>query len=140
VASWLLAGCENHLCDPTSTTWGLTAGQGEQDPDFQDAWESSPIEGTWAPFPAMVTETFDVSSVFPSCPTPMLDTPQLSPDPMPTVAGSNYAWAAGNLAEVVGMGPTSVTIFNDSCADYYVRVVIHCGLPGALDGGARDGD
>jgi hypothetical protein len=106
----------------------MTAGQGDIAPwdPAKQTWESSPEDGGWAPFPPMVSETFDYGSLFPSCPSISIDDPQLSPDQVPSQPGSNFAWAAGNLAEVVGAAPGSITVFNDSCADYYIRVVVHC--------------
>ena len=132
----LTMGCENHLCDVSAATWGMTAGQGDIIPGTEDVyWESSPMYGTWAPFPHMVTETFDIGASFPGC-TPVKVDEYISPDPMPSVGGGNSVTVAGNTAEVLGASPPgTVTVFNDSCADYYIRVVVLCSETDAGAGG-----
>ncbi len=145
----LLGGCENHLCDPSASSWGMQAGQGV----LLDSthWASSHVYDAWAPYPHNVTETFDYRPFFPNC-DPDVVFVYLSPDqvpaPLPSTDGGNAGTPSnstgpvgGNLAEYVGATvPGFVTIYNDSCADYFVRVVVECPAADAADAAAAPGD
>ena len=49
----------------------------------------------------------------------------IAPEANPTGSGGQFAYAGGNLAEWTSPDATSVTIHNDTCADYFLYVVVH---------------
>jgi len=132
-------GCENHLCDPSAASWGAEANQGDLLTDTM--WESSPADGTWAPYPHQVTLTFDFSSFFPTCDGGNAPLLYISPDETPSaVDGGNYTIVGGNLAEIEFGPPGQLAVYNNSCADYYIRAVVCCpAAQGGGDGGVKTG-
>jgi len=48
----------------------------------------------------------------------------------------NFTLASGNLAKILVVRPGIVTVVNDSCADFYARVVVH--FPPRLTGTEND--
>jgi hypothetical protein len=108
-------------------------------------WESMPIDGDYLDFPGERTYIFN----------PFLDgftgpytniIPYVSSDPQPALNNSNFVIAAGNLAEVHGVNSGGFAIQNDSCAHYYLRVVVTREAPppdastpdGSSDGGVDE--
>jgi hypothetical protein len=54
--------------------------------------------------------------------TPAQVTPYVSAQQNPTTG--NYTLGSGNLTEQSGAGPNAITLFNDTCSDYYLRVLV----------------
>jgi hypothetical protein len=119
------SGCAGDDCDSDTASWGSCT-QG----DRLDAthWESTPATSTsWLDFHGERTWTFD--------PSPWMGTAKpfdaevdLAFNPLPNGdGGGGFAQSAGNLAEVtfVQVGDVwKVVVQNDTCAQYYVRVVL----------------
>jgi hypothetical protein len=134
--SWVFLGNTPDAAPPEGTTYGAEL-------PFEHAvdettWESVPIDGTYLDFPGQRVYVF----------APFLDkTPSgqpftgpytnivayVSADPQPSLNGSNFTIASGNLAEVVGVTTGGFAVHNDTCAEYYLRVVATRAAP---DGGA----
>jgi hypothetical protein len=133
-------GCQTHACDQSNLTIGVSpdggvVGTGEialQD-DKSITWESAPLvpaEGSWTVFSGNETITFAIP--------PDVGIP---PDATPVLWGgyvaaqldaqANNVIAAGQLAEFFNIGPTSISVFNDTCATYYVRIWVQFALPDA---------
>ncbi|HEY2516238.1 MAG TPA: hypothetical protein VGI39_35445 [Polyangiaceae bacterium] len=109
----------------------------------ETTWESLNIDGTpWLELHALEGRWFDVAGAV-GRPFELVDVvPYASPDPNPWDAmGGNFTVASGNIAEVTA-GPagaiTGFWLFNNSCAQYYYRVVAHIHIlgEGASDAGA----
>jgi hypothetical protein len=111
-------------------------------------WQSSGLDDTWLDFPGGRTYT-----IFPFTTSQWQSSPRfygpytgfdidVATDPQPTTTG-NFTPASGNLAEVFLVSdpspsqfaaqqvadaaavPPSFNIVNATCADYYLRVVVH---------------
>jgi hypothetical protein len=140
VATPATEGCQTQQCDQSNLTIGLDAdggvvGTGEVLPPDGDYiyWESAPLnpsESTWTVFSGQETLTFLIppdAGIPPNATVVNYDT---------YVAGGRDAQAsninaAGQLAEYSNIGPTSISVLNDSCQTYYVRVVMQFQLPEA---------
>jgi hypothetical protein len=126
------------------------------------AWESNPIEGHWLPFPPQRSVVLSVPF---ATNRPLVDfLAYVSPARLkgttgndrelpedgftdmpndPAKPGGQFANAAGNIAEFSYVVPEGdhwkVTVHNDTCASFWLRVVIHAGPPGSSDAGTPDG-
>jgi hypothetical protein len=129
------SACEDQgICAPSSAGWGFMPGQGDL-LDSQD-WESTPLTGTWIPYPHMVGLTLFYGGFFPEC---LASDPQswISASPSPaTTPGGQFVEGGSNSNEWLPTNmPGIITIFNNSCADYYIRIVIHCPPNPIMDAG-----
>lgn len=127
--------CNTHECDPTSGDYGLLPGE-EGDLIDSTHWESSPLNGAWFDDKGQQVITVHFEKFFPNCVPPVPPQLYFSPDsdPLEAGAGGNYANTAGNIGEIVpSTTPGQVTIFNNSCAEYYAWVSVWC--PDGNDGG-----
>jgi len=77
---------------------------------------------------------------------PELIVPYVSASQNPLAAIDNFTVGAGNIAEISGATNGAVSVKNDTCADYYLRLVVLTGpaaptpAPASVtDGGAVDG-
>jgi hypothetical protein len=134
-------GCYTHLCDQSNLTIGVAqdggvVGTGEvvQRDDQTLTWESVPqvpTDGTtWTFYSGNETITFVYG--------PDAGIPENA-----TVLGVwswvaaqadaqvNFTNTSGQLAEYSNATATSVTVYNDACAQYYLRVVVMFVLPDA---------
>jgi len=131
VAAQATGGCAGDDCDSDTATWGSCT-QGER----LDAthWESTPYSGQpWLNFHGERTWTFDPTPWMGSRP-PFLVDVELSFLPLPnTDGGGGWAPSAGNLSEIAVLPSGLVQVTNDTCAQYYVRVVL---TYAAVDAGA----
>jgi len=129
--------CNTHDCDPSAADWGLEPGQEGELLDSTH-WESSPINGTWIDYKGQEALTLHFEKFFPNCVVPEPPLVYLSPDESPYEAsdnGGNFAPSAGNIGEIFPSPiPGQVTIFNNSCAEYYAYVIVTC--PDGNDAGA----
>lgn len=120
------AGCAGSDCDSDTATWGSCT-QGER--LDANTWESGRVTGqSWLDFHGERTWLLD--------PTPWMGTRQpttfevdLALDPLPNAdGGGGFAPGTGNDAEVTLVqvaGGWKVQLLNDTCAQYYLRVVLH---------------
>ena len=117
----IAAGCYGHICDGDTVIYGRNANEGHLiDPN---TWESSAIDGDWLAFPKQrvyVVELHDLGDRLPE-----VIIPYVSAQANPIHdEGGNFVLAAGNLTEISDTEKGKVVLKNDTCADYYLRVVI----------------
>ncbi len=86
-------------------------------------WESTANEEPWLDFPAQRTYHVTSPGLMPGQPL-VASYAYVSPAPEPRIFGESYALAAGNLAEIHYDGVTGVYVHNDTCAHYYLRLVM----------------
>lgn len=131
LALWLIAlgvifampGCYGRNCEGEYTTYGIDAGQGELISD--DMWESSPTVGEWIHFPRQRGYAFDIRAL--GGRTPAAHHVYLSAASRPNVPGpsqGNQTTGAGNIALVQNIGPNRIDVVNDTCSDFYMRLVV----------------
>ena len=140
------SGCLGHQCDGSSDDFGEGPGEGALVPNSRDIWESTPLASQWRNYPHQRTlnlhpHVFDgrtITQVF------VYNSPDSQPNlitgpdgaaifPPP---GTNFTLASGSLAEVSLFGSSYVRVHNDTCADYFVRVVVEAApLAPSVDAG-----
>ena len=124
----VFSACYGRNCEGTQQPYGLDAGQGQL--ITADIWQSSPVEGEWLPFPRqgsyVMTLPFGGRR-------PYLAIADVSASRVPDTDQSTTG--SGNLVEK-RTAPNQVTVINDTCSDYYVRVVAFAAPVGALDAGS----
>ena len=121
-----VSACYGRNCEGVTRTYGLDASEGRMVDD--DAWESSPADGEWLPFPRQ-------TSIIVTLPfggrTPYAVWGWVSAQP---TANASATLGAGNTNLFSSWGPNRVVATNDTCSDYYIRTA-------ALDkGGPRADD
>ncbi len=147
----MLAGCFGRGCDPSFFDWGGHPGEGQMiDPD---TWESNPLDGTWLPLPHQGHLRALYAGPVPRSPrTPEWVQVYISPSdhPITNDPPASFTPSGGNLsklfyfpARVVETDagkprPDVLEVWNDSCSDYYARIIVHASestRPAAEDGG-----
>ena len=114
------AGCYGHNCDGDAQVFGRTPGEGRL--VAADTWESNPIDGDWIPFTKQRVWYFEMRDLGDR--TPALILPYISAEQNPVRDNGNWTLGSGNLAEQSGAGPGRIAIKNNTCADYYIRLVV----------------
>jgi len=115
------ASCYGHTCDGDSQVWGRVPGEGRL--VDEDTWESTPIDGDWIPFTRQRVWFFEMRELGDR--TPYEITPLISAERNPVHDNGNWTEGSGNLAEQSGAGPGRIAVKNNTCADYYIRIVAH---------------
>jgi hypothetical protein len=137
----LMPACYGNECRGDEVDVGSATpegGTGElSDPN---TWESSPMDGQWFPYLHERVVHFHFPDAFGGR-QPDWFIAYISADPAPNNqdnghALADYTPAAGNVAKWSGVLPDRATIFNDTCSDYFIRLVVHAP---PLDGGIEDG-
>ncbi|HVJ92524.1 MAG TPA: hypothetical protein VM580_22135 [Labilithrix sp.] len=137
----LAPSCYPRNCEGTTLIYGPDAGQGEMLDD--ETWESSPQEGPWLFFPRQAYYIFDIRAL--GGRTPEIILPYISVSPTPNTTGSDFTPASGNHAKLFNALPNRVDIKNDTCSDYYLRLVVKVPsqapeAPHNEDGGADESE
>ena len=131
------AGCSTHQCDASSSDAG-----GGQVTEYGGTWtwETSSLQSAWLPYNGNETIRFTLPDDFPPTSTPgftlqaYVSTSEAGQTPE---AGGEFVEAAGQLAQFAAVTDHSFTVFNDTCADYYLRVVATVTVPPTpVDAGA----
>jgi hypothetical protein len=132
----LVAGCYGHNCDGDTVFFGRGANEGH----LLDAntWESNAMEAPWLPFPHQ--RLYDIDLAMLGDRTPAIVIPYVSANQNP----DNFTVGSGNLTEILAATHAHVSIKNDTCADYYLRVVVVAppappAAPGPADAGTAEG-
>ena len=95
-------------------------------------WQSSSIQTQWVPFNGNETITFTLPSNFPPLTTPgFVLSPWVSTAADQDVGEGQFVSAGGQLAEYQIIGPRSFTVLNNTCTDYFLRVVATVTVPTA---------
>ncbi|MBX3263503.1 MAG: hypothetical protein KF782_27780 [Labilithrix sp.] len=131
-------GCYGRNCEGGLEVYGANEGEGRM--IDEDTWESGPMNGTWLWFPRQRTYLFDLRVLGGRVPYSVEPYIAASPDPM--TVGPNGTIGSGNLALLSNVSANRVDVRNDSCSDYYLRLVVKVEpMPPALpadDGGGAD--
>lgn len=128
-------GCYGRNCEGEATTFGANPGEGVMiDPD---TWASGPVDGPWLNYSRQRYYVFDVRAL--GGRTPQLILPYVSASPDPIETGGDFTLGSGNLAKLLHPGPNRVDVYNDSCSDYFLRLVIKVQpFPPVPDAGLSD--
>jgi hypothetical protein len=119
------SGCTGSDCGGDTQSWGSCT-QGER--LDENTWESGPVTGAaYLDFRGERTWVLD-PSLWMGSREPIGFEAYLSLDPQPNAdGGEGFALPAGNLAEFTAAqvgGRWQVSVLNDTCAQYYLRVVL----------------
>lgn len=112
----VLSSCYGRNCEGAQRQFGLDAGDGRM--LDSNTWESSPSDGDWLPFPRQSITFFTLPF---GGRTPGWWLGYVSGQQRPNTGNSTTG--AGNLTEFTGVGPNTLAVINDTCSDYFVRVV-----------------
>jgi hypothetical protein len=129
-------GCAGNDCQADTQTFPTCGGERIG----RDVWESGPVTGTYLDFHGERTWVFDPSGWMGDREPYQFDA-YLSLDPgIPADGGGSFAQPAGNLAEVIPVrvgNAWQVQVLNDTCAQYYLRLVLTYPdpSPGVVDTG-----
>jgi len=115
----VLAGCYGHNCEGDTLVFGRNTGEGRL--VDADTWESSAIDGTWIPFTKQRIWIFQMRQLGDRTPTVII--PYVSAEANPNRDG-NWTIGSGNIVEQSQVGPGQLVLKNNTCADYYIRVVV----------------
>lgn len=134
----LVPGCYGRNCDGDVVTFGDDPGEGMM--LDENTWVSGSIDGEWLWFPRQRYYVFDLSALGGRMPEKPLV--YISGSLQPSKFPANMTLAAGNLAQIYAMRPNGIDVKNESCSDYYLRLVVEA-IPfppqaPADDGGAGD--
>ena len=125
----VFSACYGRNCEGAQLQYGTDAGQGEL--LDENTWESSPVAGNWLPF-------FRQHSIVMTIPfggrTPFDAHAYVSAQPVPQTG--QWTTGSGNLVEQI-WNTNQVIVINDTCSDYYIRVVAFAPPFGVADGGAN---
>jgi hypothetical protein len=113
-------GCYGRNCEGSIEVFGVDAGQGNM--VDENTWESSPNDGVWLSFPRQRYYIFDIRAL--GGRTPTLYLPYLSASPEPQKSGFDNTLAAGNLAKFKNVSPNHIEVLNDTCSDFFLRLVV----------------
>jgi hypothetical protein len=101
------------------------AGAGVTDEFGPTVWQSSAIDGTWMNFPGQ--RSYIIYPLFPDggpIQGPFIpESVQVSADPSPYPAPSNFAPSSGNITEFSGLpdgGTTGFQVTNNTCSPYFL--------------------
>lgn len=134
----LTPGCYGRNCEGGIETYGVEAGEGIM--LDEDTWASTRVDETWLWFPRQRWYVFDLRALGGRTPEKIWPYISGSPDPMST--GGNFTIGAGNLALLSAASPNRLDVRNDTCSDYYLRLVIEVPPlpppPPSVDGGAAE--
>jgi hypothetical protein len=115
------ASCYGHTCDGDVQIYGRAPGEGQL--IDEDTWESTPIDGDWIPFTRQRIWIFQMRQLGDRSPYEV--SVDISAEKNPVALNGNWTTGSGNLAEKSGVGPGTINVKNNTCADYYIRLVAH---------------
>jgi hypothetical protein len=131
LGGWGLIGCDcgREGGDPVQYAGGSTVG---------NRYESSELYGTWLHYPA--GRRYQLIHSLPQPPDEVLIYLGFREHPLQADAGGNISPSAGNAALIEAVEDDFIQIRNDTCSEYYVRVVaVAHPDPSATGGGAGGG-
>lgn len=127
----LAPGCYGRQCDGSVDYYGAKEGQGRM--LDSNTWESNPIEGSWLAYPGQRTWVFDIPQLDGRTPT-ILDA-YISGVQTPATTG-HFTEGSGNLVLFLQTRANHIEVRNESCSDYFLRLVIR--TEPSNDAGAPD--
>jgi hypothetical protein len=114
-------GCYGHTCDGDIILFGRNPGEGHL--IDADTWVTGPIDGRWLDFPHQRAYFLEMKDLGNRTPYEVQAYVSAQADPSHD-EGGNFTIAAGNLTEVFQPSPGKVNVKNDTCADYFLYVVV----------------
>ncbi len=134
-------GCFGRECDGDVVVAPFGEHPGEGDFIDDATWESMPVMAEWLDFPARRTWKFRIPK-WESEHRPFLRmhgyvSPTRVPDRQ-TEPQDSWTEGTGNLVEFGDASPGNVQVTNDTCAHFYLRLVVRAGEPAAPDSGPPD--
>lgn len=111
-------GCYGRNCEGKAELFSADVNGGMMTDD--NTWYSSDMLGEWLPFPRQRTWVFDVPALGGRVPAP---TAYLSASPNQK-NGGDFVDSSGNLAKFTTIRPNGVNVYNDTCSDYYILLVL----------------
>lgn len=118
-------GCFGHQCDPSRAE--LKADDGHL--IDADTWESNRINEPWLDYGPQHTIRIPTDKLGGRWPTQILVYVSGNPNPVGSTPQRTFTLATGNLITVQYVSDSAVEVRNDTCAQYYARVVIKAGDP-----------
>jgi hypothetical protein len=151
VTSFLMPGCYGRQCDGDVQSWGptpddmaaaATAGDGGLDGAVAErltqghlvdpnTWESNDVNSKWLPYLHARTWHFYYPQLGVRQPDQV--TAYISANENPNMTADTFITGGGNVAKFYSVFAGGATLANDSCADFFVRVVVH--VPPYADAG-----
>jgi hypothetical protein len=117
-----VSGCSTHQCD--ASTGDAGGGQAPIESGGMWTWQSSSIQSQWMPFKGNETVSFTLPAPFlTSAKGFTLEAYVSTGADQWADGGGQFVQAAGQLAEFQIVDSQHFTVFNDTCSDYYLRVV-----------------
>ncbi len=138
-------GCLTDACKGGVTSFGDAPGQGS----FIDenTWQSVAVDADWLPFPHQTRIDFK----HPLGRAPYEVLVWISAEQRPVERpGANFTLAGGDVATISAQRADTVSVYNGTCADYYVRILARAPAwpkadaspepsEGGVDGGLLEG-
>jgi hypothetical protein len=118
-AAIIAPGCYGRNCEGSLEVYGANAGQGSM--LDENIWQSTALTEDWLPFPKQKYFIFDLHALGGRTPAAVM--PYLSANPNPK-NGSDSTLGGGNIALMFNTGPNRVDVKNDTCSDYFIRLVV----------------
>jgi hypothetical protein len=115
-----IPGCYGRNCEGDFQIFGIDGGQGHM--VDTNTWESNAYDEAWLPFPRQRGYGFDITAL--GGRRPINVTPWLSANELQNQSGANAVIGAGNIAETLNWRNNGIDIRNDTCSDYYLRLVV----------------
>ena len=129
----LVPGCFTANCEGSVESYGRKENEGHLLDD--NTWESTPVGAEWLYFPHQRYWDFDLRLLGEREPSVII--PYVSANARPILTNDSFVVGAGNMVEITAATKGRVVLKNGTCADYYLRLVVHSSpRPGVLDGGA----
>ncbi len=149
VTSLLMPGCYGRQCDGDELSWGPPRDVYDRDVDAsvdaaaeprmaqghlidENTWESTAINDDWLAY--LHERTWHVYYPQLGGRQPDQITAYISANVNPTKTQDSLTAGGGNVAKFFGVLPDVATVRNDTCADFFVRVVVH--VPPYADAGS----
>ena len=114
----LVPGCYGRNCDAGSEIVGTEPGQGRM--VDENTWESAALDETWLWFPRQRTYVFDIRSLMGRKLKDIDTYVSSTADPRE----SSLVNASGNIALLLHPRANGIDVKNDTCSDYYLRLVV----------------
>jgi hypothetical protein len=133
-AALFAPGCYGRNCEGDLITFGADTAQGRM--IDENTWESSPMDGEWLAFPRQRYYVFSIPQLGGRIPSEPIG--YVSAQQTPGKAfGGNFTIGSGNLVEFTNPLPNRIDVINDTCSDYFIRIVVKVppNPPALTDGG-----
>ncbi len=153
VTSLLMPGCFGRECDGDEQSWGPPRDVYDSDVDAaadaafeprmvqghlvdENTWESTALDDNWLAY--LHERTWHVYYPQLGGRQPDQITAYISANENPAKTNDSLTAGGGNVAKFFRVRPDVATVRNDTCADFFVRLVVH--VPPYVDAGTNGGD